>query len=33
MLREEQKLKQLMIEQYYKYLTLLRTTNNFEKNI
>jgi hypothetical protein len=31
MLREEQKMKQLMVEQYYKYLTLLRITNNFEK--
>jgi hypothetical protein len=31
MQREEQMLKELMIEQYYKYLALLRTTNNFEK--
>jgi di/tricarboxylate transporter len=29
MSREEQRMRQRMIEQYYQYLTLLRLTNNF----
>ena len=29
MLREEQELKELMVAQYYKYVSLLRATNNF----
>jgi len=31
MQRDEQMLKEVMIEQYYKYLALLLMTNNFEK--
>lgn len=31
MQKEEQRLKQIMTEQYYRYLALLRITNNFEK--